>query len=161
MNCPQCDRQNPADAKFCIYCAAMLQQAPAAPTVESTPAIGQTMRLPQPPTYSMPQAVQPVPAPVGPAMGKRHRGRSFNTDAIKAAWLIGLGVLLLTGDFFPGILVLIGITSFMSDSQQGQHDKALRNLAFFVGLAVLFWTSFFWPGILFLIGGMFLLNKLR
>lgn len=162
MNCPNCERKNPADAKFCIYCATQLQSvAQSIPIVEEsdTPATGATRRLqPEPqPTYTMPQASQPAPA--APAPVARPRKRAFGNDTLKAVWLIGLGVLLLAGDFFPGILVLIGLTSYIRDTQQGQPHKALRNLVFFTGLALLFWANFIFPGIFFLLGALWLLNN--
>lgn len=160
MNCPNCDRTNPADAKFCIYCATNLAPTTGeAASVVTTPVTGPTKRLDPMPeaSYTMPQtqpASTPASAPVH-TQGKR----SFNKDAITAAWLIGIGVLLLTGDFFPGILVLVGVTSYMRDTMRGRQDKALGNLIFFTGLALLFWSNFFFPGILFLLGAMWLLNS--
>jgi hypothetical protein len=69
-----------------------------------------------------------------------------------ALWLIGLGILFLTGSFWPGILVLVGLTAYVQQSARGRSQESLRSLIFFVGLAVLFWTNLFWPGILILLG---------
>lgn len=159
MNCPNCARKNPADARYCIYCATALQtNVQSIPIEEEEPATGATRRLqPEPkPSYTMPQT--PAPAPAGPLPVPRTR-RYFGNDTLKAVWLIGLGVLLLTGSFFPGILVLIGLTSYIRDNQHGQPQKGLRNLVFFTGLALLFWTNFIFPGIFFLLGAMWLLNN--
>jgi hypothetical protein len=159
MNCLACGRTNPADAKFCIYCAAQLSVA--APPVqaavtEPAPATGPTTRLEHKPTYTLPAA---PPIPVPPVAPSIPGALPHYKEWIGAVFLIGLGLLFLTGSFFPGILVLIGITGFLSESGRGRQDKALQALVFFAGLAVLFWSHSFFPGILILIGVMALLKR--
>lgn len=161
MNCPTCERTNPADARFCIYCSAQLT-SPAPVVQDAQPAaVGPTTRLSEAaiPAYTMP-ASAPIPATAGP-QHSAHLRRAFpqlNQNA-GAFFLIGLGVLFLTGNFWPGILVLIGVTSFISETGHGRQNKGLGTLIFFTGLAFLFWTGAFFPGILILLGIMALLNS--
>jgi hypothetical protein len=158
MNCPNCHRQNPADAKFCIYCAA--QMTPQTPEVDTAPkpAVGPTVRLnPAPaPSYTLPAEPQPAPAP---APQPKPRSRAFDDAPTGAVFLIGLGVLILTGNFFPGILLLLGVTGYMSEMRRGRRERALQPLVFFGGLTLLFATGFFFPGIFFLLGAMYLLGR--
>lgn len=161
MICPTCNRTNPEDARFCIYCSAQL--TPPAPEVREVqaPAIGPTTRLPEAPTptYTMP-ASAPSPAPAVPHVpGHIHRVPRHFHEAGGAFFLIGLGVLFLTGSFWPGILVLIGVTAFISEMGRGRQNNGLGALIFFCGLAFLFATGAFFPGILILLGVMALLNS--
>lgn len=163
MNCPTCDRTNPADAQFCIYCATRLQSdAPEVPVINK-PAVGPTKRLTPPPTptYTMPTpAPQPAPQPLPQASSTPgHHAHHWNKDVIGAVFLIGLGVLFLTGNLFPGILVLLGVTGYMREAAQGRPRRGLRSLVFFSGLAVLFATHFFFPGILLLFGLLYLIGS--
>jgi hypothetical protein len=156
MNCPQCGRSNPEDARFCIYCAAQL--VPLEPAASAQPVTGPTTRLEEP-KYMQP-TLNPAPpfassSSVGTSGQGTNRGKEMNT----ALWLIGLGALFLTGTFWPGILVLLGFSSYLQGVARGRQQKALRGLIFFTGLAVLFWTNLFWPGILILIGATLLLSS--
>jgi hypothetical protein len=67
--------------------------------------------------------------------------------------------LFLTRNFFPGILVLIGITSYLSANAHGRSATALQPLMFFVGLAAIFWMGFSFPLVLLLLGLMALVNQ--
>lgn len=156
MNCPNCARENPANAKFCIFCAAQLVSEPA--VAEPTPAVGPTVRLnPAPaPAYELP--VTPTPAPAVPQPSSGSLPRRQNNGSIGAVFLIGLGFLFLTGNFFPGILVLIGVTSYMNEARRGRQERGMQTLLFFGGLALLFATGTFFPGILFLLGALYFLN---
>jgi hypothetical protein len=66
-------------------------------------------------------------------------------------FLIGLVALLASHAFWPGILVLLGVTNFVHQAARGRPDHATHALLWLVGLAVLFATGVFWPGILILI----------
>jgi hypothetical protein len=158
MKCPRCERPVPADAQFCIYCAAPL--ASAAPAAPANAATGPTTRLnPQVvERYRMP-ATAPAPAPQMTMPRQRHRHGHRQNDSIGAVWLIGLGLLFLTGHFFPGILFLIGITSFLKHSGRGRDRKAVQTLVFFLGLTALFWYGFSLPLLLIWLGAMALLNR--
>ena len=70
-------------------------------------------------------------------------------------WLIGLAVLFMTGWWWPGILVLVGISSLLGG--MGAHSPAqrwgsLQGAVWIFGIAVLAATGLWWPGILILIG---------
>ncbi len=67
-------------------------------------------------------------------------------------------MLAITGLWWPGILVLVGLTAFVSMINQGRLDQALSSLIFFCGMAVIAWFNWWWPGMLILIGVMMLLN---
>ncbi len=159
MNCPKCDRSNPEDARFCIYCAVSLIAEEAA---AATPTTGPTERLTTPPAITVsepapapaPEPAQvPAPMAMAPAMPAIAWLNSRREKEIGGAvWLIGLGVLFLTGTFWPGILVLLGITGYVHETAQGRQAEAARSLIFFAGIAVLFWSGWFWPGILILMG---------
>jgi hypothetical protein len=75
-------------------------------------------------------------------------------------FLIGLAVLFMTGLFWPGILVLIGVCGFLSSIAEGKPREGLMPLVFMTGLAVLFMTDLFWPGILVLVGVTAMLGAL-
>lgn len=163
MNCPNCARENPANAKFCIYCATSL--APEPTVAEPAPAIGPTVRLnPEPaPAYSLPTtpapaSATPQPAPAAPSSSGSWATR-FNDGTTGAVFMIGLGFLFLTGSFFPGILVLLGITGYMSEIRRGRQQAAMQALVFFAGLALLFAVGNFFPGILFLLGALYFLGR--
>jgi hypothetical protein len=66
---------------------------------------------------------------------------------------------LITHTIWPGILVLIGVTSFLKASSRGHGNQAGMALLWWCGLALLFATKLFWPGILVLIGISILLSK--
>lgn len=160
MNCPNCARENPANAKFCIYCAANLM--PETPVVvEATPAVGPTVRLEPAPTPSYNLPIEPQPAAAAPqsAPSSTPKKHGYSDGSIGAIFMIGLGVLFLTGNFFPGILVVLGITGYMSQARHGKSQQALQTLVFFAGLALLFATGSFFPGILFLLGAMYFLGR--
>ncbi len=166
MDCLQCGRTNPEDARYCIYCSAQL--VPAEETAPTRPATGPTTRLEQPqPMPSTPPVAPGSDSPSAPAAAPAASttcgwGIGREKEVSTAVWLIGLGVLFLTGNFWPGILVLVGLSAYMHETAKGDQQGALRSLLFFAGLAALFWTNLFWPGILILIGlAMLVSPKLR
>jgi TM2 domain-containing membrane protein YozV len=75
--------------------------------------------------------------------------------------LIGLLLLIMTGTFWPGILVLIGVTKFIKHSVRGRTDRALRGLAFWGFLTLLLGAHMLWPGIILLIITSSLFNQRR
>ena len=74
-------------------------------------------------------------------------------------FLVGFLILLVTNMFWPGILLLIGLTQYVKQNARGRTSRALRRLFFFAGLALLFWANFFWPGILLLFIAMHVLGS--
>src|SRR5687768_1208805 len=113
MNCPTCARPNPEDAHFCIYCAAPLEAAEQPPAAEATTC--PTVALSAPTTIAVPAAAPPTPGsqsrPTAPWFPAQR-----NNEITGAIWLIGLGVLFLTHTFWPGILVLAGLTAYIQES---------------------------------------------
>lgn len=69
-----------------------------------------------------------------------------------AVFLIGLGVLFFTGFWWPGILMLIGVTSLAQGLAQGRGWSGLQGAVWMIGLGILALTNLWWPGILILIG---------
>ncbi len=149
MNCPRCDRTIPADAAFCIYCAALLRPAPA--SEPRMPATGATIRL-SPAKVVAPG--RPLPAASQPAQMRgpaRRRGHGRHGDPSGMLFLVGLALLIATHSFWPGILILIGLSHYVKQSGRGRGGPALREMIFWGGLALLFATHMFWPGILVLL----------
>jgi hypothetical protein len=66
-------------------------------------------------------------------------------------FIAGLLLLLVTHTIWPGILWLIGVTSFVGAASNGRKDRAIMSLVWWGGLALLFATHTFWPGIIVLI----------
>ena len=153
MICPTCDRSNPEDAHFCIYCAAPLV---AAETSTAVPTTSSAERLAPSPGMAVSEpaaAAAPVSAPEVPSVPSVAWWNSRREQELGGAvWLIGLGLLFLTGTFWPGILVLLGITTYLHETARGRQEAAVRSVIFFCGLAALFWSGLFWPGILILAG---------
>lgn len=182
MNCPKCGTDLPHDAVFCVECGAHVAPAATGPTVRidqasgpACPACGTTnpayaafcvtcgrtldvLAQNQPaPVLHVPQPSAPVPVaprvPVPPPASK-HRQRHHHgwEGASGGIFMLGLALLFLTGTFWPGILILIGLTGFLSSMGQNRSWAGVQGLVWMVGLALLLSTGRFWPGILFLIG---------
>lgn len=131
--CPSCGTVNPAGARFCVTCGSTLDPldrpaaAPLAPSTPSTP-----------------------PAPSTPRPVRRNTAAWGGASA--GVFLIGLGVLAVTGWWWPGILVLIGISSLLASAGAGQPLAGLQSAVWLFGIAFLAVTGWWWPGILFLVG---------
>ena len=67
-------------------------------------------------------------------------------------FLIGLAVLALTRFWWPGILVVLGITAIASGALQGRRWHTLSGGLWLIGIAALAYTGFWWPGILVVLG---------
>ena len=89
-------------------------------------------------------------------MGKRKR--SWKKDTLEGMsggiFLIGLGVLFLVDeiDFWPWILLVIGLASVPGSIASEGLWAGLQGLVWMGGLAVLFASGQFFPGVLILIG---------
>lgn len=93
--------------------------------------------------------VKPLPAPA-------HGGNWASFAPV--IFLAGIAFLMMRGGFWPGILWLIGITSFVGSLGHGHPNKALSHLVWWGGLAFLFTTKVFFPGILVLLFICMMLN---
>jgi hypothetical protein len=89
-------------------------------------------------------------------MGKKKRTATQSTleGMSGGIFLIGLGILLLVDsiDFWPWILLVIGLTSVPGSIAKEGFWAGLQGLIWMGGLAILFYTHTIWPGILILIG---------
>jgi hypothetical protein len=67
--------------------------------------------------------------------------------------LIGIGIIFLANiDFFPAILVVIGLAGLPESVAQKGFWAGIQSAVWLIGIAVLFAFDIFWPGILILIG---------
>lgn len=153
MNCPNCGRDIPADSNICPYCGARVLET----ATQDRPAMGPTTRLGPDNQLDRPASAAPSYTPQPPVRSRPSFG-SRQAVPIGAVWLIGMGILFFTNTIWPGVLLLVGLTSYLSMGNRGRPEQALSPLFFFTGLAVLFYTNWFWPGILILIGIMMLVN---
>lgn len=145
--CPACGAANPSEAIFCVRCGQRMSEASPA----SAPGPGTPQRL-----------ARSAPAPAPPIA--RRRGRGGGHGAITGAiMLIGLGALLLLKlPFWPGILIVVGLASFLGEAMRGRYINALSSVLWLFGLAFLFMVPrLWWPGILVLVGLSVLLGLLR
>ena len=67
-------------------------------------------------------------------------------------FFIGIAVLALTRFWWPGILVVMGITAIVSGALQGRQWHAVSGGLWLIGIAALAYTGFWWPGILVVMG---------
>ncbi len=166
--CPACNVRNPAIAMFCVNCGRALHEETAAPAQQpATPRRAEIADASRPPPLSIPPAPdlpahrrpdRAAPLPAGPALPSRTlaRTRGMNPATLGGLtgglFLIGLAFLFATGTFFPGILVLLGLTGFLGSAAGGKARVGLIPLIFMCGLAFLFATNTIFPGILVLLG---------
>jgi hypothetical protein len=67
--------------------------------------------------------------------------------------LIGIGIIFLANiDFFPAILVVIGLASLPESVAQKGFWAGIQSAVWLIGIAALFAFDVFWPGILILVG---------
>jgi hypothetical protein len=132
--CPSCGASNPQAADFCMICAQPLgrQLAPVAARSNSAP----------------------IPA--------SRRTSRLNLDHVAGfLFLVGLALLFFSRSFWPGILVLVGVTSFISALARGRLQDGIGGLIWMLGLAFLFAVpKLFFPGILVLIALSMVLHKI-
>ena len=164
VRCPSCGNSNPEHARFCVVCGRGLAegatprpvpqpQPSPRPTHWQQPPAGSPAPTHSPRQHTYPRVAQaPTPLPVAPRQQSwpRHRPGGLS-GAGPLLFLVGVFVLLMTGNIWPGILWLVGISSFVGAAAAGRSDKALTSLIWWVGLALLFATGAFWPGILVLV----------
>jgi predicted nucleic acid-binding Zn ribbon protein len=140
--CGVCGTPNPPGARFCVLCGQSLAgPAPAGGTALAP------VGLPQP------DALEPLPEP------PREPNQLLMAGS-GGLFLIGLGVLAVFNWWWPGILVLVGLTALVGSAGAGQPRAGLFGALWMLGLAALALTGWWWPGILFLVGIAALLSPL-
>lgn len=185
MHCQSCGAELPDDARFCIECGADVVAAATGPTRQlprlSAEAVacrscgapnpdfavfcvrcGQPMAQPAPvPQLATPQSLA---SPTRPRARRRARRRGGAWEGASGAlFLIGLAALfLLKLPFWPGILIVIGLTAFISEAGRGRYYNGLSSVIWLFGLAFLFMVPrLWWPGMLVIVGLNILLDVLR
>ena len=161
MRFSKCDTPLPECAVFCVECGAPLRAA-----TGTTVALGPG----RPPLTVLPSDLPVVVGgPGAEANAARHHGSflcggqlpfahelSLRSGAI---FIIGLTILIVTGNVWPWILLLIGVIGAADELGSGKVGGATMTMVFLAGLAVLFATGTFWPGFLVLIGIGALLHR--
>jgi hypothetical protein len=141
--CAACGSANPDHAIFCVRCGQRMGD-PAPRPVPPPPLINGDV-IPAPP------ALPSFSRNTQPAMG---RPRDSEMASV-AAFMIGLGVLFFffSRFFWPGILIVIGVSNLVRFVGRGNVTVGVRNVLWLFGLAFLFMMpQAFFPGILVLIG---------
>ena len=148
--CATCGAASPAGADYCVRCGRRL--ADALPPMLPTPLA--------PPVLARPQLRQPRPTPqFAPMAPRRVRGSRIKYMS-GVVFMIGIGlILLLKIPFWPAILVVCGLSSFLSAAGRGRVGGGLSSALWLFGLAFLFTTPrLFVPGLITLIGLSMILN---
>ncbi|NNJ13136.1 zinc ribbon domain-containing protein [Chloroflexales bacterium ZM16-3] len=142
--CPACGASNPSHAIFCVRCGRRM---------------GDPAPRPAPPRQAISgDVIQGAPAmPTFRPARQPSLGRSYNGETASiAVFLIGLGLLFAFSKlFWPGILIVIGLSNFVRVASRGQIGAGVRTTLWLFGLAFLFMMPMqrlFLPGILVLIG---------
>jgi ribosomal protein L40E len=102
--CATCGTRNPPGAAFCVTCGHSLEARPLADAPASA-----LPPMPAPNTLASvpPTSVESIPAP-----RPRRGGISVEWGGIMGGiWLIGIAVLAVTGWWWPGIMVLVGLSA--------------------------------------------------
>lgn len=86
-------------------------------------------------------------------MGGHQKDSGFWGGASGGIFMIGIGLIfLLDIDFFPWILLVIGLSSLPGSLAKEGLWAGVQGFIWMAGLAILFATDTLWPGILILIG---------
>jgi hypothetical protein len=146
--CAACGTRNPPGAAFCVTCGRSLDARPVADAPSPLP----IPPAPAPLTSTPPASIESAP-PAQPRRG----GFSVEWGGIMGGlWLIGIAVLAITGWWWPGIMVLVGISALLGGLQSGgsweQRWGGIQGAIWAFGIAVLAVTGWWWPGIMVLVG---------
>jgi ribosomal protein L40E len=149
QQCATCGTRNPPGAAFCVTCGSALAARPVADAPASA--------LPPTPT---PAPLSSTPSAViesAPAARPQRGGFNVQWGGIMGGlWLIGIAVLAVTGWWWPGIMVLVGISALVGGLESGgsweQRWGAFQGAIWTFGIAVLAVTGWWWPGIMVLVG---------
>jgi hypothetical protein len=141
--CSACGTRNSPGAQFCVMCGRPLAAAvaPPAPVAPAVPVAAPTV----------PALVEPSPLSAAPAR-TRPRNPAVWGGVSGGLFLISLAVLALTGWWWPGILVLLGIVALGSSLANGQPWAGLQGALWLFGIAFIAQFNLWWPGILILVG---------
>jgi hypothetical protein len=140
-SCPACGTRNPPGAAFCVRCGSALAGTAFA----------------EPP----PQSLPPMPAPLAaaPAVAAPRARRGFSVEwggVVGGIWLIGIALLAVTGWWWPGIMVLIGLSSLITGLASAEDTverlAGLQGAVWTLGIAVVAIFNWWWPGMLILVG---------
>jgi Double zinc ribbon len=141
--CAACGTRNPVGADFCVMCGRSLASRPVAePPLDPLP----------PPAPAAPIAPREVSQPaLRPPTSRSHAPVWGGVSG--GVFLIGLALLFAFNWWWPGILVLLGLTSLIGGMAAGKSFWAgLQGALWLLGIAVLAAFNWWWPGILVLIG---------
>lgn len=140
--CAACGSGNPGHAAFCVRCGRRMGDPAPAPLPPRPAISGDVIQGPP----ALP-SFRPQPPP---ALG---RPRDWEVASV-AVFMIGLGLLFFFSKlFWPGILIVIGVSNFVRFAGRGHIAVGLRNVLWLFGLALLFMLPrLFFPGIFVLIG---------
>lgn len=186
LRCPRCDNLNPAEARFCIECGATLVEAATGATTKLAGrpcphcrtlnpedahfcvTCGRSFAAPPRPSTGSGRAHQRAPH-ARPASGRHCFARVATPPSATmvrhgkpntgALMIFGIAFLLITGTFWPGILLLIGVVTYVNAWAAGHAARGLKPLLWLGGLTLLFATHTLWPGILLLIAVSWLLDR--
>jgi hypothetical protein len=140
--CSMCGTPNPPGAIFCVRCGRELAARPVADA-------------PAPPSTITPPAPPVVVAPALPAQTSANgsaRGPLVWGGMSGGVFLIGLAIIAWLNWWWPGILVLCGVTALLGSAAGGQRRAGLQGAFWLFGLAVIAQFNWWWPGILVLVG---------
>jgi hypothetical protein len=141
--CASCGTRNPLGAEFCVMCGRSLASRP----VAEPPA------NPLPPSRPAEPLAPPAPRAAPAYSSARPSNPAMWGGVSGGVFLIGLALLFAFNWWWPGILVLLGVTSLIGSLAAGKSFWAgLQGAIWFLGIAVLAAFNWWWPGILILVG---------
>ena len=144
--CAACGTINPEHAVFCVNCGRSLEAPVELPRPVAT-AAQRVPTLPAAPLPLMPAARPPISRP------RISRPNAAVWGGVSGGvFLIGLAVLFMTGWFWPGILVLLGVMALFGTLFGGEPRSSLTGAFWLIGLAVVAQLNAWWPGMLVLVG---------
>ena len=106
QQCAACGTRNPPGAAFCVTCGRGLGVRPVADAPANP--------LPIPPADAPLTSVPSASVESAPATRSRRGGFSVEWGGIQGAiWTFGIAVLAVTGWWWPGIMVLVGLSAIL------------------------------------------------
>jgi ribosomal protein L40E len=145
--CAVCGTRNPVGAHFCVKCGHSLAAPAATPNAS-----------PIPPAPALePLAAAPARQTVAaPDVGRGGRNSAAWGGISGGLFLIGLALIAWLNWWWPGILVLVGLSAIVGGvlgcRTSAQRWGGMQGGLFLIGLALIAWLNWWWPGILVLVG---------